>query len=1557
MGEALSGEKAAGKQSNSLFGAVKRWSGLQNSELLLLLLAVSLVWFATLTSTKVVQVGYDRGVKSELSTLLGSTDEALHLWSHEKKTIAESLASDREIIGHTLELLQSPRKQQALLASPAQQKVRNLFNSYLKGGNLRGFFIIDSDNISLASSRDINVGTVNLLAQQPATLEKMWRGEAVISRVQLSDVPMPVQKAVGVGTRDLNMFVGVPIRDTNGKIIALLALRIDPNETLFSLLLQARLGETGEAYIFDRQGLMLSPSRFREDLIALGLIEPDQSNVARVYVRDNRTNRKSGLNRMATSASQGREDVDVSGYPDYRGKMVVGAWKWEEELDLGLAVEQDFDEAYETLFQMIYMIYIAAAVATFAILMLALFFGRGRKQVLETQNRLAAVVEYAADSIIVTNHHGIIESANPAVEKTFGYAVSEVVGKNVSLLMPEPWRGAHDGYISRFMETGEAHVIGIGREIEAKRADGSLFPAELTISRFELEAGTHFAGTLRDLTQRKEAEAELEAEQQFSEQVLNSLASHVAVLDETGEIVFVNEAWRRFSHENGTPDEQDPVGMNYLTASKQATGKNSENAEEVTAHLAAMLEGKENAFSLEYPCHAPDKKRWFQMLANRFESRGKVMIVTSHMDITERRVAEEMLLREKEMVEEANRSLEVTRQALERAEIGELWLKASDAHVIRANDHLANKLGNSQEELAEMGALDFSPEFNMEAYQEAVIQIRTDGWSTFDTVYKKKDGSLFPIEAIVMYRQGENDQDDMLICFILDISERKRIEDKLRMMSLVAAETDNGVVVTDLDQKIKWVNPGFTDITGFTYDEVIGRKPGDFLQGPKTEKESVRLLSDAIRNKERVETDITNYRKDGREYILHIEIMPIRDESGEVTELIALESDVTEQRKAEMEIRQAKEEAEMANIAKSSFLATMSHEIRTPLNGVVGTIDLLNHTQLESNQKEMVRTARESSLTLMGIIDDVLDFSKIEAGRFELDHGPFSLQDVVEGCVDSLQTMALKKHVDLLVFCDPAIPEVVGDSVRLRQIIFNLTGNAIKFSANIKDRMGHVEVSAVLEHLDDDETNICLAVKDNGIGMSQEQQKKLFKPFVQAESSTTRRFGGTGLGLAISRRLIEMMGGQIELKSRLDEGSLFSVMLTMKRVSDQPVVSAKALSGLQVLLLLEEESEAVRIIDTYLRYAGADVVPVTQADAAECFKTLPESSDDTLVVIDSQRNEESNRQAHDMLRELTAGSRELRFLTIGRGRRRYVRQVAEGTMSIDINAMRRDTLINAVASLAGRESPETGDQELDYSHIAELPTMDEARASGRLILVAEDNETNRNVIRMQLAQLGYVAEIAEDGKQALEMWRKGNYAMLLTDCHMPEMDGYNLARAIRSEEEEENHLPVIAITADALKGTAEKCHASGMDDYVTKPMQIPELRSVMDKWLSVTAAEADATGMDEAIDPNVLGALLGSDDPEILTKFYNDFQASSSEIASQVASAFDDRNYKKVSELAHKLKSAAKTVGANALADSCLALEQAGQAGDGEELDLQMSRFNLLYEDVHVWLEQRIKAE
>ncbi len=1413
-----------------------RLTGLAPKELLIALLAVLVIKATDTGMVWLIESRYRQAVGDALQTLLESREQAMHLWASDQKQVAVNLARGEELVAATRVLLATPPNLRDLLASPAQRALRDLFQGYLKGGHLRGYFIISPSNISLASSREGNVGSENLLASQPDVLDRLWRGETVLSRVQHSRLPLPEQRPIEAGTRDITLFVGTPIRDAAGRVIALLTLRIDPNLTLFPLLRRPKLGESDESYVFDRDGTMLSPSRFTDELITRGLLAPGQSGALRIRLEDRgQAIRESGgkpaLTRMAANATQGRRGSDVTGYSNYLGTPVVGAWLWDEDLNIGLATEQSVDEAYATFYLTRDLIIGAGLVAVAVLLFVVYSFGVGRRRLRDTENRLAALVESAVDSIIVIDPRGVIESVNPATTRMFGHEPGALIGRNVSLLMPQPHQAAHDGYLARYMQTGEARVIGVGRAVQALRADGTLFPAELAVSRLELDSGLHFAGIIRDISSRRQAE--------------------------------------------------------------------------------------------------------------------------------------DNLRREKEAAEAANKTLSLTQTALDRAGIGELWINAGSGALLRVNDHTCQTLGYSREELLAMTIPDIDPAFSGEAYRQEMLRIRDQGWGRFESSHRARDGSLIPMEIIVMYAAGEQSDADLMVAFAVDIAARRRTEEtlrriaeELRMMSLVAAKTDNGVVLTGLDQRIKWINPGFTVISGYSPEEVIGKKPGELLQGPETDRETIRRVGEAVARHERVEAEVINYHKNGTPYWVHIEITPVRNEAGEVVEFIALEMDVTARREAGVKLLKAKEEAEAANRAKSVFLATMSHEIRTPLNGVVGTIDLLNHSSLNTGQRDLVNTARESSLALLTIIDDILDFSKIEAGRLELEQVPLSLERVVEGVADTLQSLARKNAVDLLVYCDPAIPEVLGDPVRLRQIVLNLVGNAIKFTGNRPTQECLVRVEAIPIAVTPTQAEIRISVRDTGIGMTPEVMQRLFQPFVQAEGSTTRRFGGTGLGLVISRRLAELMGGDIEGESREGVGSVFTLRLTLAVTPTSAAATAPILSGLSVVLV-EGDPHATPILASYIRHAGAEVMTLSPCEMPRRLASLREAGASLLLVIDNQGDDADSLA----LREAAlahSGDTSIRFLVVGRGRRRLARPAGEDSLTLDLNAMRRGSLINAVAALAGRESPVLGEREPHLEIVAAEPlSIEEAEARGRLILLAEDNETNQEVIRQQLRLLGYTCEIAGDGRSALERWRSGRHALLLTDCHMPAMDGYDLTRAIRAEEGDDKRIPIIAITADAMKGAAARCLAAGMDDYLSKPMQLADLRVMLDKWLPrptpspESPALAATTAADgEAVDPKALSDMLGIDDGAVLARFYADFLRSGSEVASQLQAAHMAGNDEQVGRLAHKLKSSARTVGAHALADCCQALEQASHAKDPASLALKMQQFSPLMQSVKTWIER-----
>jgi CheY-like chemotaxis protein len=444
-------------------------------------------------------------------------------------------------------------------------------------------------------------------------------------------------------------------------------------------------------------------------------------------------------------------------------------------------------------------------------------------------------------------------------------------------------------------------------------------------------------------------------------------------------------------------------------------------------------------------------------------------------------------------------------------------------------------------------------------------------------------------------------------------------------------------------------------------------------------------------------------------------------------------------------VRTARDLAEAATKAKSEFLASMSHEIRTPMNGVTGMAELLAQTRLDEDQLHMVRTIRESGNALITVINDILDFSKIEAGKLSLERVTMSLADAVEGVAATLTPNATKRGIRVHVFVDPRLPShVSGDPTRLRQVLFNLGGNAIKFSDG-KD------VAIRAEPMDRSEPGkvwVRFRVIDRGIGISKENQAKLFQAFSQAESSTTRRFGGTGLGLAICKRITEMKGGVISIESAEGYGSTFTVDFPFHIAEDVPTSrKERDLHGLHVLLVGSDlpRSEA---IDAYIRDRGGDLTAMPTLDAVIAAVTDDRAKFDSVMLdfgLDAQRQQE----AMAALRK--AGVAPAVMILLQDYQHRSARIAEEDVVTVDANPLLYYRLVSAVAVAAGRASPQIKN-ELDAAKLKPVkpPTPDEAAALGQLILLAEDNPTNQDVIRRQLNLLGRACEIVDNGQEALD---------------------------------------------------------------------------------------------------------------------------------------------------------------------------------------------------------------
>jgi PAS domain S-box-containing protein len=661
-----------------------------------------------------------------------------------------------------------------------------------------------------------------------------------------------------------------------------------------------------------------------------------------------------------------------------------------------------------------------------------------------------------------------------------------------------------------------------------------------------------------------------------------------------------------------------------------------------------------------------------------------------------------------------------------------------------------------------------------------------------------------------------------------------------------------------------------------------------------------------------------------------------------------------------VDMERARFDAEQANRAKSDFLAAMSHEIRTPLNGVIGMIDVLQQSSLRGYQVEIANLIHESAFSLLDIINDILDFSKIEADKLEIERTPMSAADVVANVCDMLDHLAERKGVELTLFIDPRIPdEVLGDAVRLRQVLVNLVNNAIKFSSGQVDP-GRVSVRAILAATGVERVTMEFRIEDNGIGMDSDTQARLFSPFTQADASTTRRFGGTGLGLVISHHLVTMMGGNIAVQSVPGKGSVFTVRLPFATAPAKPASREAASEVEELSCLVVGGAEGLAAdLSAYLASANAAVERAPDLSAArERAGNLPPGL--WVWIIDTAG-------APPQPDELRAAARvrpglDTRFVVIERGRRRWPPRVqAADLVSVDRNVLKCSTLLRAVATAAGRgdmeeEVPLPGKRDAEFSP----PSREEARRQGRLILIAEDNQINQRVILQQLALLGFTADIAGDGHEALKRWESGDYALLLTDLHMPTMDGYDLTVAIRAEEAGERRMPIIAFTANAIKGEADRCQAVGMDDYITKPVQLVQLKALLEKWLPAAAPSLshsaqpapEAASSGSVVDVSVLKTMVG-DDPAVIDEFLRDFRTSAATAAAELRAACRSGQAKKAGAAAHKLKSAARSVGALALGELCAELDQAGSAGQIEAVSALLPRFEQEMAAVEACLAER----
>lgn len=802
-----------------------------------------------------------------------------------------------------------------------------------------------------------------------------------------------------------------------------------------------------------------------------------------------------------------------------------------------------------------------------------------------------------------------------------------------------------------------------------------------------------------------------------------------------------------------------------------------------------------------------------------------------------------------------------------------------------------------------------------------------------DWTYVRRDGAHI---AVMLGLTPLHDHGKLsgYLAVATDITERKAFEERLNLQSTALEAADTAVVITDPRGSIQWVNSAFSRLTGYTATESIGR-PTRLLRSGEHPAEFYREMWNTISHGTVWRGELVNRRKDGTTYAEEMTITPVRATHGAITHFVAIKQDVSRRRAAQQELQRAKLAAEEATRAKSDFLAVMSHEIRTPVNGVIGMTNLLLDSTLDTRQRQIAHTINTSAESLLSIINDVLDFSKVEARKLEFEILDFDLAVLLEETIELQAPRAHAKHIELVGLIDPSTPTLLrGDPGRLRQVLTNLVSNAVKFTD-----AGEVVVRASTVHVQEGVARLRFTIADTGIGIEPEAQARLFHAFTQADNSTTRRFGGTGLGLAICRQLVELMGGSIGVTSVPGDGATFHFEVNLQtqpharrpaRVAPDPVAGARVLVAIANRALAEHVSGV-------LCHWRMNPVAADSIETAVAFLASERSQPVALVVADAalQRGDPCALPRR-LLREPAAGGIPCVLLTSVTHPIAPETLAAAGAAITVSKPVRESELFDALATVLG--GPVSAEDEIESRN----ERLTDAHRGKLRILLAEDNVTNQQVALGMLEKLGCRADVVANGLEALEAIHRIAYDVVLMDCMMPDLDGFGATARIRELERlpgsalaERPRVAIIALTANAMIGDRERCLAAGMDDYVSKPVRLAELRRALDAAISgattpefsigeIMQAEASPVPATAPAGPVDLQHLSGifSRNTQRMKKVFSSYLEQSGEIHRELAAAVERGATGEVRQLAHKWRGASANCGVVAVLPSLSRLEE-----------------------------------
>ncbi|MCF8045003.1 MAG: PAS domain S-box protein [Desulfarculaceae bacterium] len=1139
------------------------------------------------------------------------------------------------------------------------------------------------------------------------------------------------------------------------------------------------------------------------------------------------------------------------------------------------------------------------------------------------------------------------------------------------------------------------------------------------------------------------------AESLFRE-TLDAMSDHIAVLDDTGRIVFVNLAWKTFADQHGFQAENYGIGLNYLEVCRKAVDQSADGAAEIARGLKEALSGGRQPFSYEYPCHTPLKNRWFRVTITGFSLEDTVRVVVTHQNITELKKAEQersksenslqaiiesvpdamcMIDREmtvvwinevgenlfgswvvgkkcfeayaggREICEECivrntfadggihsdeythddingiartfqctstvaqvddrgdpllvmetlhdithrkqnEKDMKFMQLAVDTTEDCVYWIRP-DGSIRYVNQSALNQTGYAAREIIGLKVADIDLYVDPDNWKSTWQRLKREKVLRFETVHVTKDGLHIPFEVTANYIRIDR-KEEYNFAVARNVSDRKQTERQIKKLSRAVEYSPASVVITDIHGTIEYANWKFTEVTGYSYEEVIGENPRILGSGHQTE-EYYKTLWDTILAGKEWKGEFINRKKNGDIYWESASISPIKDEHGRIINFVAVKEDITELKRLMQDLNEAKDKAESATRAKSDFLATMSHEIRTPMNAILGMGRLALDSGLNETQYGYVSNILSAADSLLSIINDILDLSKIEAGKMEIESVEFKISSVIEKIFNVIKFRAAEKGLSLVFYFDPRVPWVMkGDPLRLGQVLMNIVNNAVKYTES-----GEVTVSVKKLHSSGGSVTLKFSIQDSGIGMTEQQVSMLFQPFTQANGTISRKYGGTGLGLVIAKRLAEKMGGKIHVESSPAEGSLFTFTVPLEKVDtkdgEQPFL--EKLSGLNVLLIESRENsrkalstniealgmnccsageagEALRIID---RFGETDTMDILIMDACLC-------KEDTVEVLKRLGADHQNPNVKSIVLHEFNAAEKARDMTA------HMR--VHGFLARPVTPL---PLVNTILAVTGY-GPAGNRENLDQNRRNGEKISEEGK--GKRILLVEDNEIGRKVVSEFLTGAGFEVQEALNGEQALEMLEGLRFDLVLMDIEMPVMGGIEATRRIRALEDEHlRHLPVVALTGHVMADFKEKCLAAGMNDHLEKPIRRELLYDMVEKWLKRSDSPKDSVTGKADFDMDVpfidvkTGMAFAGGKPDLyrrlLDSFVNDFHYAGRRIKEVLSRDERDR----ARQLVHSIKSEAGHIGAKSFAALCGDLEKVLADEDGMALVTELNEF------------------